>query len=185
MSTVRTTVTISGVEFGNPFENARGFRVIPVNINTNEKINQFKLIEDEKEERNIRQFTINMAEFTRLLSKGGWLAYIKENKVNEEGKTEKQILDERYEDQRICLNGATLVFDREEVRETVYDETKPIMNEDGSPKLDENEEQMYEPLIEKGKVVTKLVGYGELTFISLKLTDEGMELAKDKAYNKK
>ena len=183
MSTLRTTVTISEVIFGNSFENKNGINVQPVNINTLEKINQFKVIDDEKEQKDIRQLTIAMNEFTRLLAKGGWIAQIKESKVDETGKTQRDILNERYEDQLNCLKGATLVFDREEVKETVYDETKPVMNPDGSPKLDENE-QVYEPLMEDGKVVKKLVGYGELTFVSLKLTPEGEELAKFKAFNK-
>lgn len=184
MSTVRNTVTISNVMFGNEFENNNGIHVQPVNINTVERINQFKIVDDEKEEKEIRQLTIGMNEFTRLLAKGGWIAQIKESKVDETGKTQKEILNERYEDQLNCLKGATLVFDREEVKETVYDETKPVMNPDGSPKLDDNEEQVYEPLMENGKPVKKLIGYGELTFVSLKLTNEGEELAKFKAFNK-
>lgn len=186
MSTVRNTVTISDVIFGNRFENKNGVEVQPVNINIVEKLSQFKINDDdEKEEKQIRQITINLSEFTRLLVLDDFLGLIKENDVPEDVTEPKEQLSIKYADQLRCMKGAKLTLEREEVKEVIPDETKPITDENGNPKLDENGEQMYEPVVgEDGKPVKKLVGYGDTRFIKLELSSAAAKLAEHLAYNK-
>lgn len=187
MSTVKNVVTVSDVIFGNKFENKNGVEVQPVNINIVEKLSQFKVNDDEeKEEKQIRQITINLSEFTRLLVLDGYLGLIKESDVPEEITDSKVILTKKYEDQVRCLKGAKLTIEREEIKEIVPDESKPITDDEGNPKLDDNDEQMYEPMVgEDGKPIKKLVGYGETRFTKIELTPAANELAKHIAFNKK
>lgn len=186
MSTVKETVTISDVIFGNKFENKNGIEVQPVNINLVEKLSQFKINDDEeKEEKQIRQITINLSEFTRLLVLNDMLALVKESDVPEEITDVKAQLTKKYEDQVRILKGAKITIEREEIKDVVPDETKPITDEDGNPKLDDNEEQMYEPMLgEDGKPLKQLVGYGETRFIKLELTPAASKLAEHIAFNK-
>lgn len=186
MSTVKNTVTISDVIFGNRFENKSGVEVQPVNINIVEKLSQFKINDDEeKEEKQIRQITINLSEFTRLLVLDDFLGLIKENDVPEDITEPKTQLSIKYADQLRCMKGAKLTIEREEVKEVIPDKTKPITDVNGDPKLDENGEQMYEPIVgEDGKPVKKLVGYGDTRFIKLELSSAAAKLAEHLAYNK-
>ena len=186
MSTVKDTVTISDVIFGNRFENKNGVEVQPVNINIVEKLSQFKINDDdEKEEKQIRQITVNLSEFTRLLVLNDMLALVKESDVPEEIADVRAQLAKKYEDQVRILKGAKITVEREEIKDVIPDETKPLVDDNGDPKLDDSGEQMYEPLVgNDGKPVKKLVGYGETRFTKIELTPAATKLAEHIAFNK-
>ena len=185
---MKTTFTVNGVKFAPVFENKeRGYKTQLVNLYTDEKVPQFNVIDDEKVYVEKRELSIPFADFTRLIAKAGWVAYIPLTRLSTEEKTlNKHEMDKiEYSDHVLCLNGAVVTIERDEIRETVYDETKPLSNEDGTSKLDENDEQIYAPQVDKnGNPVTKTVGYKDLRIISVKLTDEGTELAKHHAFTK-
>lgn len=151
---MKNTVKISQVYFSTPIEGDYGTYCI-ANINTIERIKQFKVNEDgEKEEVEARQLSIRDNEFDRLLVVNDFLAALPLEQVSDEDQAvmqRNQILDIRYKHHIELLRGATLEIEREEVYENVVDD-------EGNEVKDA-----------EGKVQTKLVGFGEMTIKSLKL----------------
>ena len=185
---MKTTFTVAGILFSPAFENKQsGITTQLVNISTLESIHQFTIKDGEKTAIEKRQIALPFGDFSRLICVAGWVAQIKPTKLSaEESKLPKHEKDKiEYADHVACLNGASVTIERDEVWETVYDETKPLSNEDGTPKLDENKEQIYAPkLDEKGNPIKVLVAYKNTRVVSVQLTPEGAEMAKFKAFNK-
>lgn len=151
---MKNTVKISQVYFSTPIEGDYGTYCI-ANINTIERIKQFKVNEDgEKEEVEVRQLSIRDNEFDRLLVANDYLAALPLGEVSDEDQAvmqRNQVLDIKYKRHMELLRGATLEIEREEIFESVVDD-------EGNEVKDED-----------GKVQTKLVGFGEMTIKSLKL----------------
>ena len=185
---MKTTFTVAGVLFTPVFENKQsGISTQLVNLSTIESIHQFAIRDGEKVAIDKRQIALTFGDFTRMIAVGGWLAQIPLTKLSAEQKTmKKHEMDKiEYSDHVACLNGASVTIERDEVLETLYDETKPLNNEDGTPMLDENQEQVYAPKVdEKGNPMKVLVGYTNTRVVSVQLTPEGVEMAKFKAFNK-
>lgn len=185
MSTQRDVVTVSEIVFGNSFENKNGITVQPVNINIVERLNQFKKNDDdEKEEKEIRQLTINLSEFTRILVLNDYLALIKDSKVPEEITERKLQLAKQYEDQLRVLKGAKITIEREKIEEPEFDLSKPLEDKDGNPIMKDGE-QVYDVKVDdEGKPIKKLVGYGDTRFTKLELSAAAAKLAEHLAFNK-
>ena len=157
---MKNTVKVANVVIGAEIEN-NGYQVRLVNINLVDPIEQFKVNEDgDKELKAIKQLTVRMSEFTRLLVLDEALALVPEKSVvDEEGRlNEQEKLSIRYEDQLRLLKGATISIDREEIKEDVLDD-------DGNPVKDDD-----------GKVQKELVGFGETKFTKLELTSIAKKL---------
>lgn len=187
---VTDVVTISEVVIRNAFTNDNGIKIIPVTVNTVERVSQFqKNTSDDGDEvkvlKRIRQVpNVNLSDLTRIFALNPYLSLIRKSNVDDiTDDTER--LNVMYEDHLRLLGSAKLTFERVEKRNVVYTD-KPILDENGDPKKDKNDDIMYQPeLDDKDNPVTTLVGYGETTFIKLDLTEPAYELAKYLAKNKK
>ena len=183
----KDVITIADVMFGKVFTNKNQIDTQLVNLNTVEKVQQFRLNEDgEKEEVEKRQIAIPFSDFTRMLVLDGMLGLVPERELStEDASKPKDEQDKvRYADHVRCLRGAKLTIKRDEDWEVVPDETKPLSNEDGSPKLNDSDEQIYEPLLdEEGKPVKKLVGYRNLEVVAVQLSAPAAKLAEHLAFS--
>ena len=151
---MKNVVKVANVVFGAEIEN-NGFQVQLVNFNLIDPMEQFKVNDDgEKELKSVRQLTIRMSEFTRLLVLDDCLALVPEKPLSDEENNLKdnEKLAIRFADHLRILKGATITVDREEVKEDVLDD-------DGKPVTDD-----------EGKVKKNLVGFGETKFTKLELT---------------
>lgn len=151
---MKNTVKISQIYFSAPIEGDYGTYCI-ANINTIERIKQFKLNEDgDKEEVEARQLSIRDNEFDRLLVCNDYLAALPVEQVSDEDQTtmeRNKILEAKYKNHIDLLRGATLEIEREEIYENIVDdEGNEVKDAEGKPQ-------------------TKLVGFGEMTIKSLKL----------------
>lgn len=184
MSKVKDTVTISEIMFGAEVENESGFKTQIININTVEPVNQFKVNEDgEKEEKQVRQLGIRMSDFTRILVLNDLVALIDTCDVADDVTDMKIRFAKQYKNQIKVLKGAKLTIEREEDKREMYDTTKPLVDEKGKPKVNEDGEPMYEPLKDaEGKVVKKLVGYTDIKYVKLELSQPAMKLAEKLVY---
>ena len=182
----KDVITIADVMFGKVFTNKNQIDTQLVNLNTVEKIRQFRVNEDgEKEEVEKRQIAIPFSDFTRMLVLDGMLALVPESVVSEDAaskpKNEQDAI--RFANQVRCLRGAKLTIKRDEDWEDVPDETKPVVDGEGNPVLDDNNEQTYHPLLgEDGKPVKKLVGYRNLEVVAIELSAPAAKLAEHLAW---
>lgn len=186
LQAMKNVITIADVMFGKVFTNKNQIDTQLVNLNTVEKIHQFRMNEDgEKEEVEKRQIAIPFSDFTRMLVLDGMLGLVPEHTLSDEDASKpKDEQDKiRYADQVRCLRGAKLTIKRDEDWEVVPDETKPKQNADGEAEVDEYGEQIYEPLIgEDGKPVKKLVGYRNLEVVAVELSAPAAKLAEHLAF---
>lgn len=151
---MKNTVKIANVVFGAEVEN-NGYSVQLVNLNLLNTLKQFKVNEDgEKELKEVRQLTIRMSEFTRLLVLNDYLALVPEKMLNEDEQklSNKEQLSLRFADQCRLLKGAEITLNREEIYEAELDD-------DGNPIKDK-----------EGNDVKTLVGFGATEFTNVKLT---------------
>lgn len=182
----KDVITIADIMFGKPFENKNGIDTQLVNLNTVEAVHQFRVNEDgEKEEVEKRQIAIPFSDFTRMLVLDGMLALVPESAVSGDAtsrpKNEQDAI--KFANQVRCLRGAKLTIKREEEFEVVPDETKPVVDGAGNAVLDDNEEQVYEPLLgEDGKPVKRLVGYRNLEVVAVELSGPASKLAEHLAF---
>lgn len=150
---MKNTVKIANVVFGAEVEN-NGYSVQLVNLNLLDTLKQFKVNEDgEKELKEVRQLTIRMSEFTRLLVLDDYLALVPEKMLNEDEQklSNKEQLSLRFADQCRLLKGAEITLNREEIYEAELDDGKPIKDKEGND-------------------VKTLVGFGATEFTNVKLT---------------
>lgn len=176
---VKEVVTISEVKIRSSFTNDRGIKVVPVTVNTIERVNQFQKDEnDNKVLKSIRQVpNVNLSDFTRLLALSPYLPLIKKSAVSKTAAEDEQ-LNTMYEDHLRCLGGAKLTLERVEIRDYEYTD-EPELDKDGNPKVDENEDVVYKKALDdKGNPITKLIGYGETSYLKLELTDPALDEAK-------
>lgn len=182
---MKNVVTISDIMFGKPFENKNGIDTQLVNLNTVEKIHQFKMNEDgEKKGIEKAQIAINFSNFTRMLVLDQWLALMPTVKLSDEQealpKAERDAIV--YANHLRVLRGAKVTISRTEDTEVQYDETKPLKDEKGEPVLKDGE-QVYEELKdENDKVVKKVVGYRDLEVVAIELTPAASKLAQHLAF---
>lgn len=185
---MKNTITISQVIFGNKFTNNQSFTKQGVDLLCLERVPQFEKNEDdEKVYKECRRFRIEMSDFTRILALNPWLSLIKKTTLTEEQQTlsDKEKAEVVYEDHARLLGSSTLEFEREEDRKTVYSD-RPVLDEDGNPKKDKNDEIIYEPeLDDENHPKTVLCGFKETTFLRLTLSEPALELAKELAKTKK
>lgn len=157
---MKNIVKIANIMFGAEVEN-NGYSVQLVNLNLLDTLKQFKVTEDgDKELKEVRQLTIRMSEFTRLLVLDDYLALVPEKVLNEDEQklSNKEQLALRFRDQCRLLKGAEITLEREEINE-------PELDDDGKP-------------VEKdGKPVQNLVGFGATEFTSVKLTPIATKVA--------
>lgn len=182
----KDVITIADVMFGKVFTNKNQIDTQLVNLNTVEAVHQFKVNEDgEKEEMEKRQIAIPFSDFTRMLVLDGMLALVPECELTAEDATKEKHKQDaiKHADQVRCLRGAKLTIKREEELEVVPDESKPVVDADGNAVLDDNEEQVYEPLLgEDGKPVKRLVGYRNLEIVAVELSGPASKLAEHLAF---
>lgn len=157
---MKNTVKIANIMFGAEIEN-NGYQVQLVNLNLLDTLKQFKVNEDgEKELKEVRQLTIRMSEFMRLLVLDDYLALVPEKVLSDDEQklSNREQLALRYADACRLLKGAEITLEREEIYE-------PELDDDGKP-------------IEKdGKPVQNLVGFGATEFSSVKLTPIATKVA--------
>lgn len=186
LQAMKNVITIADVMFGKVFTNKNQIDTQLVNLNTVEKIHQFKMNEDgEKEEVEKRQIAIPFSDFTRMLVLDGMLGLVPECAISEEDASKPKDEQDRIKYSNVvrCLRGAKLTIKRDEDWEVVPDETKPKQNAEGEAEVDEYGEQVYEPLIgEDGKPVKKLVGYRNLEVVAVELSAPAAKLAEHLAF---
>lgn len=183
---MKNTITIADVMFSKEFETESGFKTQLVNLNIVEKLLQFvKGEDDEKEQIEKRQLALRLSDFTRLLVLHPMLALVDEQELNLDQKKlpkEEQLLIQ-YKNQIKLLKGAKLSIEREEIEQTMFDESKPKLDAKGKQVVGEDGEPVFEVLVdENGKTVKKLVGFGEIKFLKLELTMPAEKLAEKMVY---
>lgn len=182
----KEVITIAEVRFSKEFETESKFKMQMVNLNIVERLEQFEKDEDdEKVLVNKRQLGVRMSDFKRILVLNEWLALIPEEDLNEDqSKFEKDKQSEIIFAKHVrCLKAAKLTIEREEVFAPVYDTKKPLHDKDGNVVVDEDGNVQYEvKKDENGKDMKQLVGFGEMSFVDLKLTGAAEELAKHHAF---
>lgn len=185
MSKVKNVVTISDIMFGAEFENESGFKTQIVNFNIVEPLGQFKVGEDdEKEYKEVRQIGLRMSDFTRVLVLNDLVALIDPCEVADDVTDPKIRFAKQYKNLIKVLKGAKLTIEREEIKTTVYDETKPLLDEKGKQVVDkETGEPKFEvKKDENGKEVKKLTGYSDIQYVALELTQPALKLAEKLVY---
>ena len=171
---MKNTMTIAAVTVGNQFKNSPDFDVQNVVFTTLEKITQFEVVDGVKHKVERAIFKLKKSEFTRMLALDPQLVLLKPYKVDD-GLDAKKALAEAYEDHLVLLGGARLTIEREERYKTVMSD-EPEVDADGNPKVDENEDVIYKPLLdEEGKPVQELIGFGETVLKKLDLSDVAKE----------
>ena len=183
---MKNTITIADIMFSKEFESESGFKTQLVNLNIVEKLLQFvKGEDDDKEEMEKRQFAVQMSDFTRILVLHPLLALVDEQDLTSEQKMlpKEQQLMLQYKNQIKLLKGGKLTIQREEVYQVVLDESKPKLDEKGQQIINEDGEPQFEVKVdENGKEVKKLVGFKDIQYLKLELTQPAERLAEKLVY---
>lgn len=176
---MKNTFTVADITVGNEFKNEQEFAVQNVVFTTVEKLKQFEKVDGVKNLVERAIFKLRKSEFTRLLALDAMLVLLPKGKP-QDGASAKEVLEVTYEDHLRLLHGAQITIEREERVETVFSD-EPVLNDDGTPKVDDNEDVVYKPLLdEEDKPVTRLVGFGETKLLKLELSAPAKKLLEKK-----
>lgn len=164
---MKNTVKVVNVKFNNEFENKNGIKQHTLQMLLVEPIMMGRVVknDDERTEKVLKmsdRLVIDFKSFLKLIVMDDDLSQL--DPMTSENEEWDKKMTEMYSKHLGLLRGAEITLKREEITAPVYevDESGEIrLDEDGNPTIK----------IDGDKPVTKMIGFGETTFLDIKLTN--------------